>query len=225
MEEENRYITIETEPLKLSDHIKKWRAHEKLSIQDIATELSVRPQIIQAFEDGDYSVFPAHVYASGYLKRMVYHFKIPSADMLISTLKSEWNEKRGEQTSSLHMLPKSSRQRLYINPRRLFSAIGGVAFLFFAWVFVVQLMGFTGAPSLSISEPRADSVFDTPIVHVKGTTEKESQLTVNGREITMNGDGAFDQEIELPVGVNPLYFLVQNRFGKISQETRYVVVK
>ncbi len=225
MEEEEGYNGIEEPKKRLSDHVRSWRASEKISIQDIASQLSVRPQIISAFEDEDYSVFPARVYAVGYLKRMVDHFEIPSGDMLISMLKSEWNEKRGEQTSSLHTLPKSSRQRLYINPRRLFSAIGGVALLFFAWVFVVQLMGFTGAPPLSISEPRADSVFDTPIVHVKGTTEKESQLTVNGREITMNGDGAFDQEIELPVGVNSLYFLVQNRFGKISQETRYVVVK
>ncbi|MDP3778581.1 MAG: helix-turn-helix domain-containing protein [bacterium] len=225
MEKENNYTAIETEPLTLSHHVKKWRAQAKLSIRDIATELSVRPQIVSAFEEGDYSVFPARVYALGYLKRMVDHFAIPAGDLCINALKKEWDEIRGEQASSMPALPKSRSQRLYINPRRLFSAIGGAALLFFAWVFAVQLMGFTGAPTLRIDEPHAGSVFDTPIVHVRGSTEKESQLTVNGREITMNGDGVFDEEIELPAGVNSLSFLVQNRFGKISQETRYVVVK
>jgi len=224
MEEEEGYNKIE-QPKRLSDHMRSWRVQEKLTIQDIATELSVRLQIIEAFESGDYGIFPARVYAVGYLRRMVDHFEIPSGDFLIDTLRSEWNEKRGEQASSLQTLPSSIRQRMYINPRRLFSAIGGAALVFFAWVFVVQLMGFTGVPSLSISEPAVNKVFDTPVVRIKGNTEKESQLTVNGREITMNHDGAFDQEIELPAGVNSLYLLVQNRFGKITQETRYVVVK
>jgi hypothetical protein len=88
-----------------------------------------------------------------------------------------------------------------------------------------QLIGFTAAPRLYIDEPQTQTITDIPIVRVKGITEKESQLTVNGREITMNGDGAFDEEIELASGVNVLHFFVKNRFGKSSEATKYVVVR
>ncbi len=113
----------------------------------------------------------------------------------------------------------------YITPRRLLSVFGGILLLFFAWFLVSGLIGFTAAPSLRIEEPTREATTDKPMITVRGTTEKESQLTVNGREITMDEHGAFNQDIELIPGLNMLHFLAQNRFGKITEETRYVVVE
>ena len=209
----------------LSEHLCAWRSSAELSVEKIAAELSVRPQIILALEEGDYSIFPAHVYASGCLKRMIEHFSIARGDVLLDVLRTEWEEKRGAPNTSVLALPKSRREKWYITPRRLFGSLGAVALVLFAWFLASQLMGFTGAPSLHIDEPHSDAIIEMPTIHVRGTTEKESQLTVNGREITMNENGVFDQEIQLVPGVNTLQFVAQNRFGKTSQETRYVVVR
>ena len=208
----------------LSEGLRAWRGSARLSIEEVGRQLSIKPEIILAFEEGDYGIFPARVYAAGYLKRMIEHYSIPEGAELLDALKTEWEEKRGV-SASTYALPRSGRQIWYITPRRLFSSIGAIAFIFFAWFLTRQLMGFTGAPVLYIDEPRQNTVSVVPIIRVRGITEKESQLTVNGREITMNGNGAFDAEIELMPGVNALQFTEQNRFGKISQETRYVVVK
>ena len=213
----------ESSPMMVSERLRIWRESTKLSVHDVATQLAMNPRMLTAFEEGDYSVFPAYVYAAGYLKRMVDHFGISERDALMLALKTEWQEKRGGAVSAA--IPTSHRQRWYVTPRRLFSSLGAVVLLFFAWILVSQLVGFTAAPSLSIEEPRRDVVIQTPITRVRGVTEKESQLTVNGREITMNEKGVFDSEIELVPGLNTLYFLAQNRFGKIIEETRYVVVK
>ena len=222
--DENTPDDFVNEPPTLSEGLRAWRESARMSVEQVARQLSIKPEIILAFEQGNYGLFPARVYAAGYLKRMIEHYSIPEGAELLDALKTEWEEKRGA-SSSTYALPHSARQIWYITPRRLFSSLGAVALLFFAWFLTRQLMGFRGAPVLRIDEPRQNTVSAVPIIRVRGITEKESQLTVNGREITMNENGAFDQEIELMPGVNTLQFTEQNRFGKISQETRYAVVR
>ena len=224
MEEDNVPDSFVNKPPTLSASLRAWRESARMSVEQVARQLSIKPEIILAFEEGDYGTFPARVYATGYLKRMIEHYSIPEGAELLDALKIEWEEKRGV-SASTYALPHSGRQIWYITPRRLFSSVGAIAFIFFAWFLTRQLMGFTGAPVLRIDEPRQNAVSAVPVIRVRGVTEKESQLTVNGREITMNGNGAFDAEIELMPGVNTLQFTEQNRFGKVSQEMRYVVVR
>ena len=212
-------------PLTLSESVRAWRKLSRLSIEEVAAQASIKRDIILAFEEGNYTIFSARVYAMGYLKRMIDHFSILQGDAMLAALKTEWEEKHSNLDVATYALPNSKQQKWYITPRRLFSLIGITALAFFAWLFTSQVIGFTGDPRLRINEPQQNIVIETPIIRVRGSMEKESQLTVNGREITMNENGNFDQEIELTVGVNILRFVAQNRFGKISQETRYVVVK
>ena len=223
MNEANQDSVVNELPT-LSEGLRAWRGSARMSVEQVARQLSIKPEIILAFEQGNYGLFPARVYAAGYLKRMIEHYSIPEGAQLLDALKTEWEEKRGV-SASTYALPHSGHQIWYITPRRLFGSVGAIALIFFAWFLTRQLMGFTGAPTLRIDEPRQNAVSAVQVIRVRGVTEKESQLTVNGREITMNGNGAFDQEIELASGLNTLRFLTQNRFGKIAEETKYVVVK
>lgn len=210
---------------RVSEQLLAWRRSAGITVEQIAAELNMRPQIIRAFEADDMSVFSARVYAVGYLRHMTGHFAIPDGDKLVDALRREWEDKRENVRAPVSLRAMNKWRKWYVTPRRLFGMIGICALLFFLWLLGTQLIGFTSAPRLSIKEPAANKVVDAPIIRLQGSTDKESQLTVNGREITMNEHGDFDQEIELISGLNKLDFLVQNRFGKVSQETRYIVVR
>ena len=225
MDEENEYNLTDQKPLGLSAQIRAWRTSVNMSVEEVAKQINVRPQIVLALEEGDFAIFPARVYAAGYLTRMADHFSISQGPELLNALKREWEEKRGNSADVIRPLPSSKRKKWYITPRRLLGVCICVCFLFFVWFLMTQLLGFTGAPHLRIDEPKKSTIMETPIVRIRGSTEKESQLTVNGRGITMNGEGIFDEEIELMVGMNVLHFFITNRFGKSAEETRYVVVK
>lgn len=225
MEREDEFHDSHHQQISLSEQLRAWRYSARLSIEEVALQIHARPHIILAFEQGDYSVFSARVYAIGYLKRMVDHFSISGGDMLIDTLKVEWEKARGSADGALRELSRSEPKKWYITPGRFFRVSGACIFIFFVWLLVIQVKGFTGAPTLFIEEPLADAVIEASMVRVRGSTEKESQLTVNGREIRMNANGIFDEEIELSYGVNALHFLIKNRFGKSSEQVRYVVVK
>ncbi|MDP3770399.1 MAG: helix-turn-helix domain-containing protein [Candidatus Sungbacteria bacterium] len=209
----------------VGEQLRTWRRSAGITVEQIAAELNMRPQIVIALEAGDMSVFSARVYALGYLTHIVNHFAIPEGSKMVDALRGEWEVVREKTGAPIGIHAMNEWQKWYITPARLLGIGGICALVFFFWLLGTQLIGFTGAPRLSIEEPSRDSVVNVPMVRVQGTTDKESQLTVNGREITMNERGGFDQEIELVAGLNKLDFLVQNRFGKVSQETRYVVVR
>ena len=209
----------------VSEQLRAWRRSAGITVEQIATQLNMRPQILRALETGDMSIFSARVYAVGYLSHIVGHFAIPEGDKLVAAFCAEWDDKRDEIHLPTHVHAMNGWRKWYITPRRLFGITGACSLLLFLWLLGTQLVGFTGAPRLFIEQPMTHELIDVPIIRVRGSTDKESQLTVNGREITMNKLGGFDQEIELVSGLNKLDFLVQNRFGKMSQETRYVVVE
>lgn len=209
----------------LPEQFHAWRVTSGLTVEDIAHELSFSPAIVQAFEDGAYGVFSAHIYAYGYLKQIVDHFSISTGGELMRELRNEWDMLQGKKELTPVPVLKRKRINFYLTPRRLFGILGSVVFLFFFWFLVVQVAGFTTSPKFYLYEPAADKAIYTPVIKVRGKTDKESQLTVNGREIRMDGLGNFNQEIELIPGVNTLDFLVKNRFGKMSTVTRHIIVQ
>ncbi|MFY9462802.1 MAG: hypothetical protein WAP52_01310, partial [Candidatus Sungiibacteriota bacterium] len=112
-----------------------------------------------------------------------------------------------------------------LTPRRLgIGASVGMAVMLIVFL-GIRLIAFTAAPGLTIYSPADESMFNTPIVEVRGETEKESSLTVNGREITLDEQGNFDEEIELPPGAVALHFISRNRFGKTQTAVRTILVE
>ena len=119
---------------------------------------------------------------------------------------------------------KTMHRRIKLT-RGLAAALGGGLCLFFIAFFAVRLAGFVGAPPLEIVSPPDGVLLHKPYVVVSGRGERESRLTLNGREITMDEAGNFDEEMELLTGVNTLEFYLENRFGAVTREVRDVVVE
>lgn len=58
-------------------------------------------------------------------------------------------------------------------------------------------------PPLEISAPATDSTTDAASILVKGTTEADAKVLVNGTEV-VNNDGTFESTVELSVGDNTI---------------------
>ena len=100
--------------------------------------------------------------------------------------------------------------------------IGLIGFMgLFSWQFAL----FSRDPHIVIESPQADMVVIGPGLVLRGAIERESRLTMNGREIKIDERGNFNEKIELPAGSNTLEFLVENRFGRKSIAIRQVVMK
>lgn len=209
----------------IGNRLRKRRERLSMSIEELAEELQIPQKYLKAFEDDRFEVFSAKVYARGFLKKIMRALAIKDPEQILQEFDTEWEVRTFRKRGKVTPLPQSNSRVSFITPRRTAFMFAGLALLFFLLFFGWRLTVFISNPALNLEEPKDNSTVITPVIRVKGNTEKESHLTVNGRELTIDEAGNFNEEIELASGLNALEFISQNRFGKISRTIRFILVK
>ena len=212
----------------LGDYIRLRREAKRIGMDEMARELKIASRYAAALEEGAYHIFPAKIYAHGFLKRTLMFLGVTEEhehQACTELFEEEWLKHFPAKHEDQVMFPEQKMRPWLLTPARLIQLAGGIAVLAFFVFLGLQLTHFTGAPRLALTEPSDQFIVDRPLVQIRGTTEKESQLTVNGREVTIDGAGTFNAQIDLQPGVTTLEFLVRNRFGKITKVTRSGVVR
>ena len=110
----------------------------------------------------------------------------------------------------------------YINQRNFILAIAGVLL-----AVVVAFFGYEfrslGAPKLDITNPLRDIQTTESTFDVRGKTDPDADISLNGRPLYSGGTGEFTERIFLAAGVNRLEFASKNRYGKTTRVIRYIV--
>lgn len=195
-----------------------------MTVGDLARAAHVSPDYARALEDGDWRTFVAKVYARGTLLRILGVIRPEEQRLIWEAFNREWPP---EQQAYAHRREtrRQGEARFLLTPGRLGAlAAAGLALAILGF-WSARLFVFAARPSLAVESPADRSRIAKPLARVKGSTEKESRLTVNGRELRIDERGNFDEEIELPLGANSLRFISESRFGKVSEEVRYILME
>ena len=209
----------------LGEKLKKQREQAGLNLKETSRRIQASLSFLQALEEDDYKKFPAKVYALGFLKRLLHELAAPNEEEWLKEFNNEWEVRMFRKTKEAQPLPENRGEDPYITPARLWTGAGILLLISFLFFLVFKFSNFVASPELSLETPREQEAVEGGAVKVKGRTEKESQLTINGREIKLDGQGNFEEDIELLPGLNTLEFLARNRFGKESRVARHVLVQ
>lgn len=209
----------------LGEKLKKQREQAELTLRETSRRIQASPRFLQALEEDDYKKFPAKVYALGFLKRLLRELATPNQDEWLKEFNNEWEVRMFRKTKEALPLPENRGEDPYITPARLWTGTGILLFISLLIFLGSRFGNFVASPELNLETPREQEAVAGGTVKVKGRTEKESQLTVNGREIKIDGQGNFEEDIELATGLNTLEFLTRNRFGKENRAVRHVLVR
>lgn len=112
----------------------------------------------------------------------------------------------------------------YINQRNFKIAIVAIGLVVILAFFGYELK-FLRSPNLEISSPDRDIMTDSNIFDIRGRTDQDADLTMNGRALYSGETGEFMERIYLLKGVNALEFVAGNRYGKTTTITRYIIVR
>lgn len=210
----------------LGARLREKREELHLGVEELAQELTISPRFITAFEGDEYDVFPAKVYAVGFLKKLLVRLRVNDYLPWVEEFETEWGVRNFHKKKETTPLPSNPPVEPYLTPGRLAFGLVILSILAILVFFGLRLKNFLGSPKLLIREPaQTESRVDFPTLVVKGEVEKESGLTINGREITIDEMGRFDEAIELLPALNTLEFLVQDKFGKETRAVKYVFVR
>lgn len=96
--------------------------------------------------------------------------------------------------------------------------------LFFSGYLVWQVKGILEPPRLLLASPEEGELVNGLSLKIRGETEPETTLLVNGQTVMVNEAGRFDMKIDVQQGLSTLTFQAIKKHGKTTTITRHVVV-
>ena len=110
----------------------------------------------------------------------------------------------------------------YATKKIIRAAVFTFAILILAGYATFAMHDFILGPSLTVIEPANGSTFSDPAVKsikIKGVVKRIQDISLNGRSITIDDKGNFDETVLLAPGYNVFTFVVKDKFGR-SREYR-----
>lgn len=112
----------------------------------------------------------------------------------------------------------------YVNQRNFVLTLAGIVLALIIAFFGYEFKSLR-APRLEVLGPARDIETTSTTFDVRGTTDPDADLSLNGRPLYSGGTGEFSERVLLASGVNRLEFSAKNRYGKTTIIIRYIVVK
>lgn len=112
----------------------------------------------------------------------------------------------------------------YITQRNFVLAVAGAVLAAIVGFFAYEFK-FLRTPKLELSSPTQDIISGNGAFDVRGRSDPDADLTLNGRPLYSGETGKFSERIYLFQGVNRLEFEAKSRYGRTTRMTRYIVVR
>lgn len=208
--------------IRLGDHLKQQRETLGLSLEHVAEKTRIPLKYLEAIEHNNYQALPkAKSHRLAYIKEYATTVGL-SPTVCASQLHCEDGL---DDTAAVHpyqaikLFPFASISIFLRNTLMIASAA------MFAFYLIWQVKGVLEPPQLALYSPQEGVVYDKPQATITGSTEKETKLTVNGREIIVNEQGKFETKVDLSTGLNTITIEAIKKHGKTTTIVRHLVVK
>lgn len=206
----------------LSEQFKKARAEKGLDFFSLSLTTGVPEKYLRALEEHNFSALPpAKAYRLAYVKSYAEALGLPP-DKCIRQFKIEDGLKNIPAQHTILSNKKKLNGSIALLLRNISLIIFVIAFAFY---FIYQIRGILEPPHLIIFSPDEGYVTEQNNILVRGETDKETKLTVNGQDIMVNEEGKFEVNLDLSKGVNTITISATKKHGKTTSNTRHVVVK
>ncbi len=199
-------------------------AREKFDLDLCAASKAARipKKYLECLEKNKFSGLPkAKVYRLNYVKEYAHFLHLDESEML-----KQFEKENGlKGTEIIH--PK---QHVRNTPLFSFSIlirnllIAGLILSFTGYL-AYQVKRVLEPPRLFVYNPTEGITINDYHIAVQGETEKECQLSINGKEIMPDEKGRFNLSVDLSEGLNTIIITATKKHGKNTTLTRHIVVK
>lgn len=217
---------ILTEKEAAADAFKSARERKKIKIADAGHRLNINQKYLSAIESGNWDLLPPGVYSRNFIKEYSGFLGLKSADFL-EIFDRELNRREKSKTKVPDIFTNQivKKKDLLILPRlarNVLVGVIGLACIFYLGFLLNQTFR---APNLRVDSPVDNWVATENAVEIKGVSESEAIISVNGQPIPADQSGSFSVGIGLKPGVNTITVTAQKKYSRPSVVIRKVLVK
>lgn len=201
-------------PDTLGEILKNRRQEMGLRLDKISREIKISLRYLEALEEGRYEKLPGEVYVKNFLKTYGIFLNLNLA-VLLEIYKKEKNiNSKTKRYSSKENQSKLSFFHFMITPRII--RFAGLILL------VLVCLGYLGweirkiitPPFLFVSSPLGNLATKEGIIEVRGQTDKEAAVAINGEEILVNEQGYFKKRVDLKKGLNVIKVSAAKKYSR-----------
>lgn len=197
--------------------LKKRRLEKKLTYEEIEKATRIRAKFLEKLEENDYQALPPATFVKGFIRNYGQFLGLDPA-RLLAIYRRQFNEK----INKVFFEKKEENPRFTITPNIVLALFISLIISVFLFYLFNEYKIYKSAPVIVISSPDEFQVIPKNSVEVKGRTQPETVLSINGQKIEIAQDGSFSQEISLLPGTNTITIQATNKFGKTTEIKRSV---
>lgn len=195
---------------KVGHLLREARRDRRLTLAQVAADLTMPLKQLQALEEGDFSVFAAEVYGRGAYVRYAKYLGI-SGKVAERAVFGALSEAREAVPLRVHR-PLTWFQSMLTPRMVILVALLGVGLVVGGYI-IWQVQAFLRLPRLQLASPSAAEVTASQVT-VEGKAQESARVSVNGEPVLLQDGGAFTHVISLHPGINVLRLEAENAAGR-----------
>jgi transcriptional regulator with XRE-family HTH domain len=206
----------------IAETLKFARELKKIKISEASNKLQISPKYIIALENGEFDKLPSGIYGKNFLKKYASFLNIDYRPLF-----EIYDEiQNSKQISAEDPFSRKKPRSFYflIIPkiiRNLIILLITAICLFYLGFYIKQI---TSPPMLDIYHPPEDFSISSPLLIVKGKTEPEAEVVINGESILIDKEGGFERQIMLKNGLNYISIKSQKKYSKENIIVRKIML-
>ena len=199
--------------------LKENRKEKQIGLDQIAQETKIRKRFLVALEKDDYRSFSSVATIKGFIKNYTQLLGLDS-EKILAIFKRDY---RRNQEQKLILQPGVDLEKQFKwNPKKSLILVIALFVIAFSSYLIHQYYGLLGKPGLEIySLENNKQVIEEQLI-IKGKTDLDNSVSVNGNLIQINNQGEFNYRLKLISGENKIVIEVTNRLGRKTREIRHV---
>lgn len=205
----------------LGGKLKSVRELRQIDIELAARKTGIRIDYLKAIEENHFSVLPSGLYTKNYIKKYASLLGLSKEEI------NNWLKDNLDINQSLDPFSqKILRKKEFIVFPKLFKNIAFVIiFLVFLFYLGTYFRKIVFPPELTIYHPQQNLKTTENFIEIKGATEKEAEVSINGELVLSNNNGEFSSNIKLKKGVNNIIITAKKKYSREASILRQILVE
>ena len=203
------------------EKLRQARLFKSLRLEDIAKKINISAKYLNALEEEDLDNLPSGVYQKNFLKEYTNYLGLDYSE-LNKKLETISDNNSFHNPFSQKIVKKS---RFLVFPKIIRNSLIAIAVLSCFLYLVFYFQKIVSAPKLIVTQPEKNLLLRKNNFEIKGETEKEAEVTINGELILNNNNGFFSQTINLKQGLNNIIIKAKKKYSQEQTITRQILVE
>ena len=234
MECQNRRYYINDQQIKMAEFNKKPSARgfgarlkaarelRQITPEMAARHLNIKLEYLLAIEEDHFSYLPAGLYSKNYIKEYAALVGIPANETKKWLEENLFNINENNNPFSQKIV---RRQEFIVFPKLFKNILLFLIFFACLFYFAFYLKKIIAPPELVIYQPDKNFKTTENFIEVKGFTEPEAEININGEAILNTDQGKFSSNINLKKGINNITITAKKKYSGEASVLRQILVE